>query len=91
MEYVSQACQRLQDQDQSLTLLNLSCRGVGSEGVVNLSKSCGCVPDENEEHDLHTSTTGYSPLVALWLEGNEVYPSGAKALSHLIRASPRLK
>jgi hypothetical protein len=91
MECVSNACHRLQLQDQSLTLLNLSCRGVGSEGVVKLSKSCGCGSENNtDDHPRCTKSDG-SPLVALWLEGNEIYPSGAKALSNLLRLSPRLK
>lgn len=38
-----------------------------------------------------SKSTWKSPLVALWLEGNDIYPCGARALHNLLQVSPRLK
>ena len=112
---LSSACHRLASHDETLTLLNVSCQGVGSQGVIKLCKSC-CGdntteqqqqqqqqttkastkassyqqqqhPSEQRHH--HSSYT--SPLVAIWLDGNDIYPSGAKAMRDLLEVSPRLK
>jgi hypothetical protein len=125
-EVLTSACRRLQRHDETLTLLNLSCMGVGSEGVVKLSKSCcyssllvgdhnsnsdfmprtkepaqfeeqqQCDEDGGADQQTHhmqkvAVTTTTTPLVALWLEGNEIYASGAKALRTVLPVSPRLK
>lgn len=114
MEPVHIACKRLQNHDASLTLLNLSCEGIGSEGVQELSNSCSSfytastsssspfyhlhdkVGEEKKEEECFATTTTaqtgwHSPLVALWLESNDIYPRGAVALTKVISASPSLK
>ena len=83
---ISRACQQLEKNDASLTLLNLSCEGIGSRGVERLSQSCNCC-----HKSLHSTATSQSPLVALWLESNYIYPKGASALSELVKKSPSLK
>mmetsp|Transcript_32101 Transcript_32101/g.53711 ORF Transcript_32101/g.53711 Transcript_32101/m.53711 type:complete len:320 (-) Transcript_32101:80-1039(-) len=95
MDLLSSACHRLRSHDGTLSLLNLSCRGVGSEGVRKLSKSCACPLHQNHhgtgDNDNQDVTLCSSPLVALWLEGNEIYPSGAKAMREILTVSPKLK
>lgn len=96
MDLLSSACRRLESNDGTLTLLNLSCMGVGSEGVVKLSKSCSSdhitrKPAQHQSDDGDQDLKVKTPLVALWLEGNEIYPSGARALRTLLPTSPRLK
>lgn len=59
------------------TLLNLSCEGLGNDGIHKLAK-CSC-------------ETAPSPLVVLWLENNEIYPKGASALGQVISSSPNMK
>jgi Leucine Rich repeat len=94
---LSSACQRLKGHDETLTLLNLSCQGVGSEGVIKLSQSCGCTENKmivafpKNDSPGNNLSPSHSPLVALWLEGNDIYPVGARALRHLLLVSPRLK
>jgi hypothetical protein len=87
MDNISRACQRLQNHDASLTLLNLSCEDIGSQGIEKLSKSCSCHPSSLND----TKHPTHSALVALWVESNDIYPKGAVALSELISASPSLK
>jgi Ran GTPase-activating protein (RanGAP) involved in mRNA processing and transport len=82
MDNVSVACQQLERHDASLTLLNLSCEGMGSEGLKKISRSC-CAYCDKEKCQ--------SSLVALWLENNEIYPGGAQALSDIVQASPKLR
>ena len=77
------ACQQLERHDASLTLLNLSCAGVGSEGLKKLSKSC-CTC-------CHDKDTCKSSLVALWLENNEIYSGGATPLVEIVNTSPKLR
>ncbi|KAG7371005.1 leucine rich repeat LRR-containing protein [Nitzschia inconspicua] len=98
-QQLSYVCQRLKAHDETLSLLNLSCRGVGSEGVVKLAASCGYDDskqytndddDDNNNYGYPPRTTN-SPLVTLWLEGNDIYPLGARALRNLLSVSPRLK
>lgn len=96
MDLLSSACRRLESRDETLTLLNLSCTSVGSEGVVKLSKSCtasNCrqrIRSYDRDHNPNKNHS-VTPLVALWLEGNEIYVSGAKALRSILVQSPRLK
>jgi Ran GTPase-activating protein (RanGAP) involved in mRNA processing and transport len=82
MDNISVACQQLERHDASLTLLNLSCEGMGSVGLKKISKSCCACCDKK---------TCKSSLVALWLENNEIYPQGAQALSEIVQASPKLR
>jgi hypothetical protein len=95
MDLLSAACKRLESHDETLTLLNLSCRGVGSEGVKKLSRSCSfsAAATEQKQHEemRPLNCIPQVPLVALWLEGNDIYPSGAKAISSILNMSPRLK
>jgi hypothetical protein len=63
------------------TLLNLSCTGLGNDGIYKLAKRClSCA-----------ETAAPSPLVVMWLENNEIYPKGASALSQVISSSPNMK
>ena len=77
MDKISEACQQLERHDASLTLLNLSCSGVGSEGLKKLSKSCGCscCDSNSDQGKVCQSPSTSSSLVALWLENNEIYPT----------------
>jgi len=85
MDNVSRACHRLRNNDATLTLLNLSCEGIGSHGVKKLLQSCSC------NRKLLNDRLQNCPLVALWLENNDIYPAGAEALSQLIVSSASLK
>lgn len=86
MDNITRACHQLQKNDASLTLLNLSCEGIGSSGVEKLSKSCRC-----HQKCLGANYPIHSSLVALWLESDDIYPKGAIALSELIVFNPSLK
>jgi hypothetical protein len=88
MDNLAKACKQLQNNDWSLSLLNLSNEGIGSEGMRKLSKSCISfwnAPSSNGYHTVH------SPLVVLWLENNYIYPKGAEALAEVLSASPSLR
>ena len=96
-----EACQQLQQNDDpSLSLLNLSGQGIGSAGVTKLVDSCSSgyqVKKKNallnpvshckNDDDVHASL----PLVVLWLENNEIYSRGATSIKTLIEYSPHLK
>jgi hypothetical protein len=96
---LSTACHRLASHDETLTLLNVSCQGVGSQGVIKLCKSCcgdtmqqtTTTTKVSSDQQYQHPTDYSSPLVAIWLDGNDIYPSGAKAMRDLLRVSPRLK
>lgn len=83
MDKTSVACRQLERGDASLTLLNLSCQGLGSKGVDKLARSCRC--DRGDRKARRTA------IVALWLESNDIYSRGAPALVDIIDASPRLR
>jgi Leucine Rich repeat len=105
VEELKQICTRLEKSDETLTLLNLSCRGICSEGVIKMADAVEADQDaasrsqshhDHRHHQQHqqprtaTATTATS-LVALWLEGNEIYSSGGRALRRLLNKSPQLK
>ena len=85
MNAISKACHRLEQGDGSLSLLNLTAQGLGSSGIKKLAKSC-CSCQLR-----HHNSTLRSPLVAVWLESNEIYSGGAEALRQIIEISPSLK
>jgi hypothetical protein len=86
MNNITKACQQLQRSDATLTLLNLNCEYIESQGVQKLAKSCCSCSNTTPKRP-----TPHSPLVALWLETNEIYTKGAEALSKVIIKSPSLK
>ena len=91
MELLPGVCQRLQNRDASLSLLNLSCKGIGNEGVLKLARSCSASQEWSDRGQHSSSSASPSPLVVLWLENNEIHSKGATALSQVLDASPHLK
>mmetsp|Transcript_17397 Transcript_17397/g.42260 ORF Transcript_17397/g.42260 Transcript_17397/m.42260 type:complete len:376 (-) Transcript_17397:1658-2785(-) len=92
---LKQICGRLQRSDETLTLLNLSCRNVCSEGLIKMADAAAAAA-EGPVAPLPSSSTSQSKtpethLIALWLEGNDNYSSGARALKRLVGCSPHLK
>lgn len=86
MANISKACSQLERSDATLTLLNLNCECIGSNGAQKLAKSCrSCHITSRKMPNRH------SPLVALWLENNFIYAKGAEAISQVLEASPSLK
>ncbi len=83
------ACNDFYDRSASLTMLNLSGRGIGSTGMKRLADSC-CEP--RPPKITRKQLQPYrSPLVCLWLENNYLYPSSAEDLARLIAVSPCLR
>eukprot|EP00980_Cylindrotheca_fusiformis_P028674 scaffold22635_cov134-Cylindrotheca_fusiformis.AAC.2 len=86
MDSITTACSQLEKSDASLTLLNLNCEYIGATGAQRLARSCSACQVTSRAHP-HP----HSPMVALWLENNEIHANGAEAVSHIIEASPSLR
>lgn len=84
MDNISKACSQLERNDATLTLLNLNCESIGTNGAQKLAKSCRSCPTTKEFNQC-------SPLVALWLESNDIYTNGADAISQIVEAAPALR
>jgi len=87
-------------------MLNLSGRDIGSSGMKRLADSCTnprpstiITPVRNQEEEQgeekeqvhHQRRTYTCPLVILWMDNNDLYPTSMEDLVRVIRVSPSLR
>ncbi len=88
-QLLQNACAEFYDRSESLTMLNLSARFIGSNGMKRLADSC-CAP-RPPKITKRKVRPYHAPLVCLWLDDNDLYPSAAEDLARLISVSPSLR
>ena len=88
-QHLKNACTEFHDRSESLTMLNLSGRFIGSNGMKRLADSC-CEP-RPPKITARKVRPYHSPLTCLWLDDNDLYASSAQDLARLIAVSPSLR